>query len=166
MKTQGLIRDYQDVDRHAVDGVVLAAWQELSTLMPGWPELVTQLGALTRRAAESEVIVAELDGQIVGAVGYVAPNQPKPDIFEPNWPIVRLLSVAPAGRVKGLGSRLLSECVTRAVRDGADCLALHTTPVMAAAQRLYQREGFEVLRQLPDRFGVPYIVMVKNLPRV
>jgi ribosomal protein S18 acetylase RimI-like enzyme len=166
VEIQMLIRDFQDKDRHAVDSVVLAAWQELSTLMPGWPELVTQLGALTRRAAESEVIVAELDGQIVGAVGYVGPNQPKPDIFEPHWPIVRLLSVAPEGRAKGLGSRLLAECVARAVRDGAECLALHTTPVMAAAQRLYQREGFEVLRQLPDRFGVPYVLMRRNLKMV
>lgn len=76
-----------------VDQVVRDAWIELATAMPGWNELAPRLGALTANAALSEVLVAELNGEIVGAAGYVGPNQPKPDFFAPEWPIVRLMSV-------------------------------------------------------------------------
>ena len=157
------IRDYRPDDREAVDSLVQAAWQELSLLMPGWSALAGRLGALTEKAAESEVIVAELDGQLVGAAGYVGAHRPKPDFFDPAWPIVRLMSVPPAHRGKGIGYRLLEECTARARRDGASHLALHTTPLMAAGQQLYTRSGFAQLRQLPEMYGVPYILMTKSL---
>lgn len=157
------IRDFRPEERDAVDGVVRAAWQELAVLMPGWSGLASRLGALTEKAADSEVIVAEIGDRVVGAVGYVGPQHPKPDFFDSSWPIVRLLSVDPAERGKGIGGRLLEECVARARRDGAACLALHTTTLMAAAHGLYKSSGFEVLRKLPDMYGAPYVLMIKNL---
>jgi ribosomal protein S18 acetylase RimI-like enzyme len=163
MSTPAIIRDYQPEDQHAVDAVVRAAWQELAALMPGWSGLASRLGALTEKAAESEVIVAEIDERVVGAVGYVGPHRPKPDFFNPGWPIVRLLSVDPSARGRGLGGQLLEECIARARRDGASCLALHTTTLMAAAQGLYKNSGFELLRQLPDMYGAPYVLMTKKL---
>ncbi len=104
--------------------------------MPGWPELAPRLQALTAKADASEVIVVELNGQIVGAVGHVGPHQPKPDFFQADWPNVRLMSVAPQARGHGVGR---------------------------AAQYLYRNEGFEVMRELPDMFGVPYVLMVRSL---
>jgi GNAT superfamily N-acetyltransferase len=157
------IRNFRPEDRDAVDGVVRAAWQELSTLMPGWSGLESRLVALTEKAAESEVIVAEVDGRLVGAVGYVGPQHPKPDFFDPSWPIVRLLSVAPTERGQGIGSRLLEECIARAQRDGATCLALHTTTLTSAAQALYKSSGFGLFRTLPDMYGAPYVLMLKDL---
>ena len=131
--------------------------------MPGWTELAPRLNALTQKSDDSEVLVAERGGRMLGAVGYVAAHQAKPDFFAPDWPIVRLLSVAPIGRGRGVGQRLLDECVARARRDGAPALALHTTPVMRAAQGLYARSGFVVQRTLPDMYGVPYVLMTKDL---
>ena len=87
------IRDFVPEDKPMVDQVVRDAWIELAPTMPGWHDLVARLGALTGNAALSEVLVAELDGEIVGAAGYVGPNQPKPDFFAPEWPIVRAMSV-------------------------------------------------------------------------
>ena len=163
MKNLIQIRDYRPADRERVDSLVRAAWQELAIVMPGWSALEGRLGALTEKAAESEVIVAELEGELVGAAGYVGAHRPKPDFFDPAWPIVRLMSVSPAQRGKGIGYRLLEECMVRARRDGASQLALHTTPLMAAGQQLYIRSGFAQVRQLPDMYGVPYILMTKNL---
>jgi len=163
MKKNIEIRNFRPEERDVVDDVVRAAWQELAAVMPGWSELSTRLGALTGKAAESEVIVAEVDGRVVGAVGYVGAQHPRPDFFDPAWPIVRLLSVAPTERGKGIGGRLLEECIARARRDGATCLALHTTTLMAAAQGLYASSGFASLRGLPDMYGAPYVLMIKNL---
>jgi hypothetical protein len=78
-KTDGAIhiRDFLPHDRQRVDDVVRTAWLELSGVLPGWNELETRLGALTAKAAESEVIVAEMDAQIVGAAGYAGAHPPR-----------------------------------------------------------------------------------------
>jgi GNAT superfamily N-acetyltransferase len=159
-------RSYSQTDKPAVDQVVSDAWSELAAVMPGWGELAPRLGALTASAEYTEIVVAELDGEIVGAVGYVGPNRPKPDFFLPEWPMVRFMSVVPKARGHGIGQALLAECISRAERDDSGLIALHTTPVMQAAQHLYRRAGFEVIRHLPDMFGVPYILMTKQLRRI
>ena len=156
-------RKYARNDRPAVDQVVHDAWIELAPLTPGWDQLAPRLGALTENASHTEIVVAELNGEIVGAVGYVGPHQPKPDFFDPEWPMVRFLSVAPAARGHGVGQALLNECIRRAERDQTGLIALHTTPVMEAAQVLYRRAGFKVIRHLPDMYGVPYVLMTKEL---
>jgi ribosomal protein S18 acetylase RimI-like enzyme len=121
--------------------------------------------ALTENAGYTEIVVAELDGEIVGAVGYVGPHRPKPDFFDPEWPMVRFMSVVPKARGQGVGQALLHECIRRAERDSTRLIALHTTPVMEAAQSMYRRAGFEVVRHLPDMYGVPYVLMTKELRR-
>ncbi len=157
------IRDFQAADKEAVDALVREAWLELAPIMPGWHELAPRLTALTQHADHSEVLVAERGGRLIGAVAYVGAHQARPDFFAPEWPIVRLLSVAPFGRGAGVGQRLLDECIARAQRDHAPALALHTTPLMASAQRLYARAGFELERTLPDMYGVPYVLLLKKL---
>lgn len=159
------LRNYQRSDKAIVDKVVHAAWQELADVLPGWNELASRLTTLTDKADDSEVIIAERDGQAVGAVGYVGPGQAKQAFFDVQWPVVRFMSVAPTGRGCGVGRLLLDECLARARRDGAPLIALHTTPLMAAAQKLYLRAGFEVQRALPDMFGAPFVLMVKPLAR-
>jgi GNAT superfamily N-acetyltransferase len=155
------IRDYFQTDKLAVDQVVRDAWSELASAMPAWDELASRLGGLTANADRSEILVAELDGKIVGATGYVGPHQPKPDFFAPEWPMVRFMSVVPEARGKGVGRALLDECINRAKRDNTTLIALHTTPVMDAAQHLYRHAGFEVVRHLPNMFGVPFVLMTR-----
>ena len=146
-----------------MDALVREAWRELAPMMPGWHDLLPRLTALTQKAGDSEVLVAERGGRLLGAVAYVGAHQAKPDIFEPDWPIVRLLSVAPFGRGCGVGQRLLDACIAKAHRDGAAVLALHTSPVMKAAQSLYARSGFVLHHTLPDMYGVPYVLMLKDM---
>lgn len=159
------IRRYAHADKLAVDQVVLDAWIELAPVTPEWDQLAPRLTALTEHASYTEIAVAELGGDIVGAVGYVGPYRPKPEFFAPEWPMIRFLSVVPKARGNGLGQALLNECIRCAKRDNTELIALHTTPVMEAAQQLYRRAGFEVVRHLPDMYGVPYVLMTKELQR-
>jgi GNAT superfamily N-acetyltransferase len=163
MTSEIQIRNFHPNEREAVDAVVRGAWAELIDLMPQGVQLAARLGSLTEHAGQSEVIVAELDGQIVGAVGYVGAHQPKPGFFQPDWPMVRMLSVAPGHRGLGLGKQLLEECIARARRDDAPVIALHTTAVMKAAQRLYFESGFQQIKELPLLFGVPCALYTKTL---
>ena len=121
-----------------------------------WPHTAQLLGSLAALGTELELIVGEVDGQLAGAVGYVAPFAPREAVFPPEWALVRLLSVAPAARGHGLGRRLTEACIVRARRDRAAAIGLHTSPVMQVALPLYLRLGFVFERALPDRNGVPY----------
>jgi ribosomal-protein-alanine N-acetyltransferase len=58
---------------------------------------------------------------------------------------VMTMAVAPSAQRRGLGRRLLEELVGRARRDGAAYLMLEVRDDNAAARRLYESRGFEVL---------------------
>lgn len=111
-----------------------------------------------------ELIVATVQEAVVGAVVYVGPGVKKSEFFSKEWPILRMLVVAPAYRGLGIGRALTDECIRRAVRDHAPLIALHTTPMMAVALTMYQRLGFKYQYEAPRIFGVPYGIYVKELP--
>ena len=161
------IRPFAAADSKAVNALALAAFAQYEGVYSDWEALTRGVGAMAELAGQGEIVVAEEDGGIVGAVAYFAPgSSPRAEFFEPEWPIIRMLVVDPAARGRGLGRLLTEQCVTRARRDGAGAIALHTSPAMAAALGLYLKLGFELQRRLPDRFGVPYGVYLMDLQRV
>ena len=141
------IRDAREGDRDAIRDVTLSAFQEYAARMPAhWEEY--RQGILSRLAdvKPAEQIVAERDGVLVGAVllfpagaVFSTPNRSPITLA---WPEARLLAVAPAARGQGVGTALMRECVRRARRSGAAALTLHTSDVMQAALRMYERMGF------------------------
>ena len=112
-----------------------------------------------------EIIVAEIGGQIVGAVAYIGPGAPKAAFFRPDWSIMRMLVVAPDCRGRGVGRKLAQECLSRAKRDGASVFALHTSKLMQVALPMYQRMGFKWVSDTPSIHGVEYGVYVKEIDR-
>ena len=157
------IRDFTPADADAVNAVALAAFEEYRGAYSDWPALVRHYGAMTRLAERGEIIVAESDGRVVGVVAYVGPNAAKPAMFDPAWPVIRMLAVDPSARGHGLGRALTEECIRRARRDGAAQIALHTSPIMQVALAMYLRQGFVPLRETTPVFGVPYCIYLKGL---
>lgn len=158
------IRPFSAADSEAVNALALAAFAQYEGVYDDWDALVRGVGAMAALAGPGEIIVAEAECGIVGAVAYFRPGtSPRADFFEPEWPIIRMLVVDPAARGRGVGRRLTEECVRRARRDGAAVVALHTSPAMAAALELYAKLGFQRERPLPDRFGVPYGLYLLDL---
>jgi ribosomal protein S18 acetylase RimI-like enzyme len=158
-----MLRDYRDDDAEAIVRVALAAFAQFEPHYSDWPLFNANVAKMPQLAKTGEIIVAEEDGQIVGAVAYVGPKAPKPSFFEPTWPIIRMLVVDPAARGKGIGRQLTEECLRRAERDQAGVIALHTTEIMTVALPMYLRMGFARVRDAPDILGVPYAVYVKAL---
>jgi hypothetical protein len=56
-----------------------------------------------------------------------------------------------------------SEVCSRARRDGAQTIGLHTSPVMSIALPMYLRMGFVHFRDIPNRNGLPYAVYTLSL---
>ncbi|MBE4908452.1 GNAT family N-acetyltransferase [Bacillus luteolus] len=94
-----------------------------------------------------ELIVAEIDGKILGSVALFPP---KTDAYEGfieqlEHAEIRLLAVSPAARGKGVASALIQDCIERTKAKGYDAIGLHTGDFMESAMALYERIGFERL---------------------
>ncbi len=157
------LRDYRAADAAQIDRVAIAAFEQYRAHYTDWPAMAANVGRMSSLADQGEIVVAERDGRIVGAVTYVAPGRPKAAHFDRSWPIIRMLVVEPESRGSGVGRALTEECVRRAQRDGAGAIALHTSPIMTIALPLYLRMGFRWLRDAPALHGVPYGVYLKEL---
>jgi ribosomal protein S18 acetylase RimI-like enzyme len=157
------IRDAQDSDRGAIEAVTLAAYQQYAAMMPSHWEAYRQNILATLAAVEPAMqIVAEQERGIVGTVilypvGTVFAVPGSPSITR-TLPEVRLLAVAPEARGRGVGEALMHECIRRAHESGVTALTLHTTDMMRAAMRLYERLGFQRAPEL-DFHPVPDITI-------
>ncbi|HTD79143.1 MAG TPA: GNAT family N-acetyltransferase [Chloroflexota bacterium] len=94
--------------------------------------------------------IAELDSKRVGCVFCMAADETRAQL--------RLLLVDPAARGRGLGARLLDECVAFARRARYRRMILWTNHPLRAARLLYISRGFELVREEPHHsFGVDLI---------
>ena len=150
-------------DLSAADEVAIAAFREYQHHYSDWAAFSRNTSPMTSLAASAMIVVAKAHDQVVGAVGYVAPNRPKGELFDAEWAIMRMLVVAPEFRGRGIGHALAVECLNRAVADGASTMGLHTSRIMAIALPMYERLGFRFAREVPPIYGVPYAVYAKDL---
>jgi len=141
------IREARPSDHDAISALTLAAYQEYAQLMRAhWHGYRQNILTTLADVKPAEQIVAEQDGHMVGTVllypaGTVFSSADGLQVML-RWPEVRLLAVTPGARGQGVGTALMHECVRRARQAGAAALTLHTTDIMQAAMRLYERMGF------------------------
>ncbi|MGH9070348.1 MAG: GNAT family N-acetyltransferase [Acidimicrobiales bacterium] len=101
------------------------------------------LGDVAGRSGDSVLLVAEVAGEVVGSVAYVADSGSRLGPWlEPGEAGIRMLAVVPEARGAGVGAALVSACLGRARSAGRTGLALYSTELMLAAHRLYLRAGF------------------------
>ena len=118
------------------------------------------------RAAHCDLLVAvDERGQLLGTVTFCLPGSPYAELSHEGEAEFRMLAVAPAHRGRGVGARLVRECLDRAARRGARSVILSTKPQMTSAQRIYDRMGFRRAKQLDWKPtpGVELLAYTKTL---
>ena len=94
------------------------------------------------RAQTADVLVAILDGRMVGSVTFVGGPGPQSEFDDPDAATVRMLAVAQEARGRRVGWALIESCIERAHALGRRRVLLGTRASMTAAHRLYERAGF------------------------
>jgi ribosomal protein S18 acetylase RimI-like enzyme len=108
------------------------------------------------RFDEGPVWVAMDGNTMIGTVS----GLPEPDRF-----YVRSMAVRPDAQGRGIGQRLLEPIEAFAREGGFERMYLYTTHVLPGAKRLYERNGFYVLRETPPEewHDMAGLEMEKNL---
>jgi GNAT superfamily N-acetyltransferase len=148
--------DYDEVAR-----LTLAAYQALDTWVGD--DYAAHLGDVAARAeAENTmVLVAEEDlptrpaGQLLGSVTLTIGGGP---YFEWRYGVdgdcgFRMLAVDPAVQGRGVGPRLVAECLARARAAGCSRMVIGSTEWMTTAHRIYGRLGFRRAPELDQMWG-------------
>jgi len=101
--------------------------------------------------------IAELGGEPAGCVFCMRKTDTTAQL--------RLLLVEPRARGLGMGSRLVTECVSFARRAGYREIVLWTNDVLHAARRIYERAGFQLTGSKPHHsFGRDLVEQDWRLP--
>jgi DNA-binding MarR family transcriptional regulator/GNAT superfamily N-acetyltransferase len=94
--------------------------------------------------------IAELEGERVGCV-FVAQR-------EPQVAQLRCLLVEPKARGKGVGAKLVNECISFARSAGYQRMMLWTNKGLDSARKIYESAGFKLVDEQPhEDFGIPLI---------
>lgn len=146
-----IIREATPADFDAAGEVAVAAYR---TIDPALGTYEARLRDVAGRAAVATVLVAEVDGRVVGTATYVGDAaSPLAESEDPDDAGLRMLAVAPDAEGRGIGTALVERAISLARRDGRRRLVLLSRPTMRAAHAIYGRLGFERAPELDETWS-------------
>lgn len=136
------IREIQPKDNPAIAQCIRGVFIELGVPKVGTAYEDKSLDAMfeTYEAPKKVYFVLEEHESIIGGAG-IAPL----DNYDGNVCELQKMYFAPQARGRGLGSRMISLCLSKATEMGFETCYLETMPYMDAARALYAKNGFKTI---------------------
>lgn len=100
------------------------------------------------RASDAELLVAVLDGLVVGTVTFCPEGSSFRERAAAGEGEFRMLAVAPSARRRGAARALVEACLTRSRALGYSAVVISSLPVQVEAHDLYRRLGFARVPEL------------------
>jgi ribosomal protein S18 acetylase RimI-like enzyme len=144
------VRDARTEELDELARLLAEVYGAFRTHLPAdaWKRYIGEIVDVRSRLGESELIVAEHAGRLIGTIGrYPDASHSAIERWPDGWASIRTLGVRAEARRRGIGTALARECARRAQARGAKAIGLHTAAHMGEATRLYQRLGF---RRAPE----------------
>jgi len=130
-----------EADEHQAAGeLVVDAYRSLGDSGDSFYE--SELRDIAGRVESGLVLVALVDGVLVGCVTVSFGATALSEVDDPYAATIRMLGVASTARGRGVGEALVRRCIEKAHEHGCARVRLDTRTSMTSAQRLYERLGF------------------------
>jgi GNAT superfamily N-acetyltransferase len=144
-----VIRTANSDDYAAIRGVLRNAYAPYGWALPAavFRLYLADLLDLDRHAPNAQLLVAEVDGLILGSVAFYPDASRQGVVWPVGWAGGRGLAVHADARGNGLARALLAACEGLARGIDAPIFAFHTTAFMTKAVALYEQLGY---RRLPE----------------
>jgi ribosomal protein S18 acetylase RimI-like enzyme len=95
------------------------------------------------RAAAAHLLVAEMDGAVVGVVALLAPDEPSRAVALEGEGELARLAVSSQARRQGVGRALTNRCNELARSEEWPAVSLWSRPYQRAGHRLYESLGYQ-----------------------
>lgn len=141
-----VVRDARPGDDEVVGEILVSGY--LTRYAEKMPEVVlterrkAELRDVASKRKEALVLVAELDGKVVGTVAVWPPDAAASEAWLPAACDLRHLAFDPAVQGRGLSKPLLDEAERRARQMGARHVCLHVRRGNKGVANLYMRRGY------------------------
>jgi ribosomal protein S18 acetylase RimI-like enzyme len=144
-----LIRDASEHDGPAIVDLWTEAYFTEGKGGRDTPYELTEFEATASSAAH--LLVAERDGEVVGVVALLGPEEPSRAVADDGEAELARLVVGSGTRRRGIGRALAERCAELARTEGWPAIALWSRPYQTAGHRLYESLGYA---RLPERDSV------------
>jgi predicted N-acetyltransferase YhbS len=144
--SRAVIRDARPEDDFAIGELLVDAF--ISQYAKKLPEVVytderkSALRDVASKRAVAKVLVAEVDGEVVGTVALFPPSAPGSEAWRPNTADLRHLATAVRYHGSGLSRPLVDAAEVIARQWGVDAVALHVRRGAKGVAEMYQRRGY------------------------
>lgn len=136
------VREIRPEDHETVGRIVLAAYDAVGPFDDQYRDFLVDPDNWVPGATTT--YVAEVDGQVVGAVAFVLPGDEEFEDLEPPAGDCgfRFLAVSPSAQGRGAGGALVDRVVADARGRGCHRMVIHSMIFMTGAHQLYLGRGF------------------------
>jgi ribosomal protein S18 acetylase RimI-like enzyme len=140
-------------DLNAIMKLALKTWTEFKSELTteNWLNLhktITTEKTFIDLLEKSYSVVCENENEEIIGMSFLVPKGNPTEIYDKNWCYIRFVTVNPKFSGNGIGKKLTENCIQFAKQNGEKIVALHTSEMMTKARHIYEKLGFEILREL------------------